>query len=92
MTVSQHLLDILCCPITHVALKPLGSAALVHLNEAIARGEIQQADGSPVTTPLQDGLVTLGGEWIYRIDDDIPVMLADQAISVPASLRSTIGS
>ena len=34
----------------------------------------------PVETPLQEGLITTDNETIYRIDDNIPVMLVDQGI------------
>jgi uncharacterized protein YbaR (Trm112 family) len=37
-------------------------------------------DGKKVDTPLDAGLITEDGETIYRIDDDIPIMLIDEGI------------
>lgn len=89
MPISHHLLAILRCPISHALLKPLEPNQLACLNDAIGRGEIHHDDGVQIKNPLTAGLITLTGTWIYRIDDEIPVMLAEQAIPAPADLIST---
>lgn len=91
MPISHHLLDILRCPISHDPLKPLEPELLTRLNGAIGLGEIHHDDGLLITQPLTAGLITLTGKWIYRIDDDIPVMLVEQAIPAPAGLIQTPG-
>ena len=81
MPISQDLLEILCCPKTKVPVEMLPADKLAKLNERIAAGAVKYADGSAVDKPLQEGLITEDNQTIYRIDDDIPVMLVDQAIS-----------
>ena len=72
---DKRLLDILCCPATKQPLRPLTRTELDALNRAIAGGGAQ-------TAALAAGLITADGKRVYRIDDDIPVMLADEAIMV----------
>jgi len=77
---DKRLLDILCCPVSKSPVKPLNKAQLDILNQEIQRGAVQTTAGIVVGTPLQAGLLTMDGKAIYRIVDDIPVMLADEAI------------
>ena len=77
---DKRLLDILCCPTTKVPVRPLTRAELEALNKAIAAGDVQTTASLPVSSTLQAGLITSDGKVIYRIEDDIPVMLADEAI------------
>lgn len=81
MAIDRKLLDILCCPVTGQPLQPLGKDQLKQLNELIGKGQVRSYDNSPVTEPLREALVTGNGERIYPIDDGIPVMLSDKAIS-----------
>ncbi len=78
---DKRLLDILCCPLTKAPLSLLDETDLAALNQAIAAGGVRKRDGDTVTQPLSAGLVTRDGGIIYRLDDDIPVMLADESIS-----------
>lgn len=81
MPISEDLLQILCCPRTKVPVQMLSAERLAKLNEAISKGAVKNYDGSPVESPLQEGLVTEDSKTVYRIDDGIPVMLVDQGIS-----------
>lgn len=80
MPIAQELLDILCCPTTKVPVLLLAEDKLAKLNGAIEAGGVNKADGSAVDKPLQEGLITEDGKTVYRIDDNIPIMLADEAI------------
>jgi uncharacterized protein YbaR (Trm112 family) len=77
---DKRLLDILCDPVTKSPVKPLSKTQLDALNRAIAQGAVRTTAAAAVSTPLQAGLITADGKVIYRIEDDIPVMLADEAI------------
>lgn len=79
---DKRLLDILCCPATKQSLRPLTRMELEALNRAIADGGARTAAQAPVSSAFAAGLITADGKRIYRIDDDIPVMLADEAIVV----------
>ena len=77
---DKRLLDILCCPVTKTPVKPLSRAQLDAVNRAIAGGGVSTVGNVAVSVPLQAGLITTDGKVIYRIQDDIPVMLADESI------------
>ena len=38
-------------------------------------------DGSEQASPLREGLVTRDGKTVYRIDDGIPVLLAEEGLA-----------
>ena len=81
MPVDRKLLEILCCPATHVPVERLPSARLQAVNEAIRAGSVKFADGSPVEAELAEALVTANGTTIYAVEDGIPLMLADRSIA-----------
>jgi uncharacterized protein YbaR (Trm112 family) len=81
MALDRRLLDILCCPTTGVPLQMLSKEKLQQLNAKIAAGGIRQFNDEVVTAPLQAALITENGGRIYRVDDGIPVMLEETAIS-----------
>ena len=78
--IDKELLDILCCPETKVPVEVLSEDKLKALNEKIAAGEVETIDGRKVNEPFDAGLITEDGRTIYRIDDDIPIMLIDEGI------------
>ena len=78
---DRKLLDILCCPTTRQPLSLLDSQGLDALNRAIAAGSVKRADDSPQTTPLREALLTGDRKTVYRVDDGIPVLLAEEAIA-----------
>ena len=39
-----------------------------------------KADGSPQTQPLREALLTRDRKQVFRVDDGIPVLLAEEAI------------
>ncbi len=85
MSVDRHLLQVLCCPITHQPVRPLRRDELRALNDRLSAGELHYQDDSPVTGPIRDGLITENGERIYLVEDDIPVMLEERCISARAA-------
>lgn len=78
---DKKLLDILCCPIGKHTLAPLASDRLAALNAGIGQSRIRQQDGKIPEQPVRQALLSADGKWIYRIDDGIPVLLADEAIA-----------
>ncbi len=78
---DRKLLDILCCPSSRQPLAMLESRGLDVLNRAVAAGEVQRVDGSAQDVALREALVTRDRKLVYRIDDGIPVLLAEEAIS-----------
>ena len=80
MPVDSKLLDILCCPVSKTPLRVLKQVKLEKLNSAIESGEALYGDGSKVSGPLQEGLITEDGKVIYPVQDDIPVLLEEKGI------------
>ena len=80
MPVDRKLLDILRCPVTKQQVFPLTGQQLAAINQAIAAGNVVHADGSAVNNSLEEGLVTENRNRVYRIEQDIPVMLEDESI------------
>lgn len=78
---DKKLLDILCCPASKQSLQLLPKSDLTALNAAIAAGSIQQLDGQPLKHAINEALITQDRKLIYRIDDGIPVLLAEEAIA-----------
>lgn len=74
------MLDILICPVTGAALQRLEQAELAVLNKRIDAGAARYADGAAVDTRVEAALITADGHTIYRVDDDIPVMLPERGI------------
>ncbi|HET6435562.1 MAG TPA: Trm112 family protein [Xanthomonadaceae bacterium] len=78
---DRKLLDILACPATRQPLALLEPRGLELLNQAIAAGALQRADGTPQAEPLREALITRDRRLAYRIDDGIPVLLAEEGIA-----------
>ena len=77
---DKRLLDILCDPVSKTPLRMLGTNELAALNRAVEAGTLDTVAGEKVKAPLQAGLITVDGKVVYRIEDDIPVMLPDEGI------------
>ncbi|MGH8213555.1 MAG: Trm112 family protein [Rhodanobacteraceae bacterium] len=77
---DKRLLDILCDPVSKTPLRMLSAHELTALNRAFEAGSLDTVAGEKVKAPLQAGLITTDGKVVYRIEDDIPVMLPDEGI------------
>ena len=80
MAIDRKLIEILVCPATKVPVKLLARDRLAVLNRCIEAGEIERLDGTKVDKALESALITEDGRTLYAIEDDIPIMLEDQAI------------
>lgn len=79
--IDRRLLDILCCPVTKSPVRQLSAGELDAFNRAIAQGSLRTESGTSLRSAATAALITRDGRTIYRIEDDIPVMLADEAIA-----------
>jgi uncharacterized protein len=80
MSIPDHLLDILCCPVSHEPLIPLSRDKLGQLNQAIAAGSVAYVDHEPVAGKLSAALITRDRKVVYAIEDGIPVLLPERGI------------
>lgn len=79
--IDQNIIDVLACPATHRSLRPLSGDRLRQLNERIEAGRAIYVDGVPVDEPVAAALITDNDALIYRVDDDIPVLLVERGIA-----------
>ena len=81
---DRKLLDLLVCPTTRQPLAMLEAAGLDAVNRAIEAGGAKRGDGGAQSEPLREALVTRDRKTVYRVDDGIPVLLAEDAIATAA--------
>ena len=82
MPIAKELLEILCCPKTKVGLEELPANKIEALNKLINDKKLNYANGDIVDEPLQEALITVDKTTVYRVDEDIPIMLIDKGIPV----------
>lgn len=78
--IDKELLDILACPETKEPVHLADQALVDELNARIERGEITNRGGAKVERKMDGGLVRQDGRFLYPIEDEIPIMLIDEAI------------
>jgi uncharacterized protein YbaR (Trm112 family) len=82
LMMNKELLTSFVCPMDRSPLSPADDELIAKLNRAIAAGRISNHAGQPVTQPIEGGLIRADRFFLYPILDDIPVLLADEAISL----------
>src|SRR3546814_11647285 len=78
---GRQRLDILACPAPRQPLSLLDKPGIEALNRAIAGGGVTRADDTPQAEPLREALVTRDRKTVYRVDDGIPVLLAEDGLA-----------
>jgi uncharacterized protein len=78
--VDKELLDILVCPDDKSAVRPADAQTLAAVNTRIRQGGAKNRGNQPVTAEISEGLVRADGKYLYIVDNDVPVMLIDEAI------------
>ena len=84
MTINRKLLECLVCPVSRERLQEADSQLIDGLNDLIAKGKLSNKRGDRLKRPIDGGLVRLDKTLLYPIYDDIPNLLVDEAIEVPA--------
>jgi uncharacterized protein len=74
--------EILVCPVTRQSLGLADESLLARVNRAIEAGKLQDQLGRSVGQPIAEGLMREDGKVMYPVRDGIPVMLADEGISL----------
>ena len=74
-------LELLVCPQNHARLQVAEATLVERLNRAIAAGEVTNAAGRSVAMPIDGGLIREDGHVLYPIVDEIPLLLAEEAIT-----------
>ncbi|MEE3328311.1 MAG: hypothetical protein VX252_13315 [Myxococcota bacterium] len=82
MPISNELLEILVCPETRQPVSLADDQVIEGLNTAIKSGRLRTRGGEKVSEAIQEGLLREDGRILYRIEDDIPVMLIEESIEL----------
>jgi uncharacterized protein YbaR (Trm112 family) len=78
--VDKELLEILVCPDDKTPVRLASATELDALNARIRAGGVQNRGGQAVSREVPEGLIRADGKYLYPVDNDIPVMLIDEAI------------
>jgi len=78
--IDQELLDILACPENKTPVALADQTLLDKINAAIENGNVENRGGQKVEKKIDGGLVREDQAYLYPIEDDIPIMLIDEAI------------
>ncbi len=78
--IDEELLAILACPETKEPVALAEEELIAELNSRIARREIKNRAGKTVEGKINGGLVRADGAYLYPIQDEIPILLIDEAI------------
>jgi len=80
--ISAELLKILCCPETKQGLTLATASELETLNRRLEKKELLSVEGKIVSEPLRAGLLREDGKVVYRIQNDIPILLIQEGIKL----------
>lgn len=78
--IDQELLDILACPENKTPVTLADQALVDKINAAIESGGVTNRGDQKVEKKIDGGLVREDQAYLYPIEDDIPIMLIDEAI------------
>ena len=78
--IDKELLEILACPEDKTPVRLAEEDLIQKINQLIEQGKVNNRGGNPVEKKLDGGLIREDGAFLYAIDDDIPIMLIEEAI------------
>ena len=87
--IDNDLLDILACPENKTPVKLADQSLIDAINSAIEKGEVQNRGEYTIEESIDGGLIREDGAYLYPIQDDIPIMLIDEAIPLEGFASDT---
>jgi uncharacterized protein YbaR (Trm112 family) len=87
--IDQELLDILACPEDKTPVKLAEASLIEEINRRIEAGSLKNRAGNAVEKKIDGGLIREDGKYLYPIEDEIPIMLIDEAISLDGIAASS---
>jgi uncharacterized protein YbaR (Trm112 family) len=82
MTFPDWMMEILRCPRTGGKLTLASPELLARLQEQAKLGQLSDAMGRTVSELPSQGLLSENARWLYLVDDGIPTLMAEEAISI----------
>jgi uncharacterized protein YbaR (Trm112 family) len=80
---KETLLDLLCAPLSHAALRLADSAELQEINGRIQQRLVRNRDGVTLDVELDGALVCQSEGACYPIRDALPVLIPGEAFDWP---------
>ncbi len=80
---EETLLELLCAPLSHAALRSASSTELVQINDQIRQRLIRNRDGITLDVELDGSLVCESERTCYPIRDGLPVLISGEAFNWP---------
>lgn len=80
---EETLLQLLCAPLSHGALRSASSAELSQINDQIRLRQIRNRDGSTLDVELDGSLICESERAGYPIRDGFPVLIFGEAFNWP---------
>lgn len=84
MSIDEDFLAKLRCPATHKPLRAMTPQERDALGAAIRAGGVTTRGGRHVEEAIPEGLVPEDEQFVYPIDEGIPILLTEEAIPLPA--------
>ncbi len=75
-----QLIQILRCPETMQLVREATAEEISDCNRRIAAGEIHKKSGAPRLESIETGLIREDGTILFPIENNIPVMLLEEAL------------
>jgi uncharacterized protein YbaR (Trm112 family) len=79
---TDGVLDLLRCPENRMRLTRGEPDLVARFNRNIAAGRVYNRRGVALARPIDDLLVRADGRLAYPVIDDIPILLADEAVEL----------
>jgi uncharacterized protein YbaR (Trm112 family) len=80
---EETLLELLCAPLSHAALRLATPAELGEINSKIRQRLIRNRDGLTLDVELDGSLVCDSERTCYAIRDGLPVLISGEAFDWP---------
>jgi uncharacterized protein YbaR (Trm112 family) len=79
---SNEVLELLRCPENRMRLGRGAAELVARFNREIAAGRLRNRRGVAIAKPIDALLVREDGRLAYPVIDDIPILLADEAVEL----------
>ena len=80
---KESLLELLCAPLSHAALRLANSAELSEINGRIHQRLVRNRDGSTLDVELDGALVCQSEGTCYPVRDALPILIPGEAFDWP---------
>ncbi|GIX00856.1 MAG: hypothetical protein KatS3mg111_4188 [Pirellulaceae bacterium] len=80
--IAEWAWQVLCCPLTGSQLRWVTDAELQRLSQRQQRGELRDRLGRAVKEPIEGGVVSDGGRFLYPLVDGILSLIEAEAIEM----------